>query len=120
VFVRSFDPDYVGGWGSRANNWSMGLSVQHEVVPRVSVTAGYTRNWWGNWYVVDNRSTEFADYTPFTINAPLDSRLPNGGGYPISGLYNLVRRRSGWSTSSRSRTRTSASRPRTGRASTSR
>ena len=24
VFVRSFDPDYVGGWGNRANNWSMG------------------------------------------------------------------------------------------------
>ena len=90
VFVRSFDPDYVGGWGNRANNWSMGLSVQHEVVPRVSVSVGYTRNWWGNWYVVDNRSTNLADYTPFSIQAPLDPRLPNGGGYTIGGLYNLV------------------------------
>ena len=90
VFVRSFDPDYVGGWGSRAYNWSLGLSVQHEVVPRVSVTVGYTRNWWGNWYVVDNRSTSLADYTPFSIQAPLDPRLPDGGGYTIGGLYNLV------------------------------
>ena len=90
VFVRSFDPDYVGGWGSRPNNWSLGLSVQHEVVPRVSVTVGYKRNWWGNWYVVDNRSTSLEDYTPFSIDAPLDPRLPNGGGYTIDGLYNLV------------------------------
>src|SRR5262245_12264011 len=90
VFTRSFDPNYVSGWGNRAYNWSMGLSVQHELVPRVSVTAGYIRNWWGNWYVVDNRATTSADYSPFGINAPVDSRLPDGGGYPILGLYNLV------------------------------
>ena len=27
-------------------------------MPRVSVNVGYFRNWWGNWYAVDNRSTE--------------------------------------------------------------
>jgi len=90
VFTRSFDPNYVTGWGSRANNWSMGVSVQQEVAPRVSVTLAYNRNWWGNWYVVDNRSTNFDDYTPFSIYAPSDPRLPDGGGYTISGLYNLV------------------------------
>ena len=90
VFTRNFDPNYVGGWGNRAYNWSMGVSVQHEIVPRVSATLSFNRNWWGNWYVVDNRSTALADYTPFSIQAPLDPRLPNGGGYTISGLYNLV------------------------------
>ena len=90
VFSRNFDPDFVGGWGKRPNNWSMGIAVQHEVVPRVSVTAGFHRNWWGNWYVVDNLATNFEDYTPFSINAPVDPRLPGGGGYPITGLYNLV------------------------------
>jgi hypothetical protein len=68
----------------------MGASVQHEIVPRVSVTAAYNRNWWGNWYVVDNQATTAADYTPYSVLAPQDSRLPDGGGYVVSGLYNLV------------------------------
>ena len=55
---------------------ALGLSVQHEVMPRVSLTVAFNRNWWGNWYVVDNRATNFADYTPFSIAAPLDPRLP--------------------------------------------
>ena len=90
VFARTFDPEYVGGWSRRPNNWSLGLSVQQEVIPRVSVTVGFHRNWWGNWYVVDNRSTNIQDYTPFSIKAPSDPRLPGGGGYTIDGLYNLV------------------------------
>src|SRR5882672_2291335 len=90
VFNRSFDPDYVGGWDTRPHNWSLGMSVQHELVPRVSVTAGFHRNSWGNWYVVDNRATSLEDYTPFSIQAPSDPRLPGGGGYTIGGLYNLV------------------------------
>jgi len=95
VFTRNFDPNYVGGWGTRPYNWSMGFGIQHEVVPRVSVTATFNRNWWGNWYVVDNRATTLADYTPYSIQAPLDPRLPNGGGYTINGLYNLVQAKVG-------------------------
>jgi len=89
-FGRSYDPGYITGWGNRPYSWSMGASVQQEVAPRVSVNAGYFRNWWGNWYVVDNRATSLADYTPFSIAAPIDARLPNGGGYTVGGLYNLV------------------------------
>jgi hypothetical protein len=90
VFTRNFDPNFVTGWGTRPYNWSMGVGVQHEVLPRVSATVTFNRNWWGNWYVVDNRSTVAADYTPYAINAPRDPRLPDGGGYRIDGLYNLV------------------------------
>jgi len=59
-------------------------------MPRVSVNVGYFRNWWGNWYTVDNRANTLADWTPFSINAPVDSRLPGNGGQVISGLYDLV------------------------------
>jgi hypothetical protein len=90
VFTRTFDPGFVHGWGTRPYNWGMGITIQQEVAPRVSVNVGYFRNWWGNWYVVDNRSTATADYTPFSITAPNDPRLPNGGGYTVGGLYNLV------------------------------
>jgi hypothetical protein len=90
VFNRNFDPSYIGGWGARPYNWSLGLSVQQEIVPRVSVTVGFHRNSWGNWYVVDNRATSFEDYTPFSIQAPVDPRLPGGGGYTIGNLYNLA------------------------------
>ena len=86
VFTRSYDPNFVTGWGNRPYNWGLGVSVQQEVLPRVSVNVGYFRNWWGNWYVVDNRSTTLADYTPFSIMAPVDPRLPGGGGQTISGL----------------------------------
>ena len=78
------------GWGVRPYTWSLGLSVQQEVAPRVSVNVGYFRNWWGNWYTVDNRTNATADWTPFSIKAPVDPRLPGGGGQVINGLYNLV------------------------------
>jgi hypothetical protein len=90
VFSRTFDPGFVTGWNTRPNNWSMGVGVQHEIIPRVSATVTFNRNWWGNWYVVDNRATTVADYTPYSVRAPSDPRLPDGGGYTVSGLYNLV------------------------------
>ena len=90
VFDRTYDPNFVEGWGVRPYSWGLGLSVQQEVLPRVSVNVGYFRNWWGNWYTVDNRANTLADWTPFSITAPVDSRLPGGGGQVISGLYDLV------------------------------
>ena len=89
VFDRTYDPNFINGWGVRPYSWSLGLSVQQEVAPRVSVNVGYFRNWWGNWYTVDNLANTIADWTQFSINAPVDPRLPGNGGQVINGLYDL-------------------------------
>ena len=90
VFTKDFDPELINGWGKRTYNWEMGVSVQQELVPRVGLTVGYFRRWFGNFYTADNRLTTAADYTPFSIPVPADPRLPGGGGGTVTGLYNLV------------------------------
>ena len=89
VYSLSYDEQILKGWGVRPSDWIIGATVQHELIPRVSLSVGYTRRWLKNFTVTDNRATTAADYTPFSITAPADSRLPGGGGYLVSGLYNL-------------------------------
>jgi hypothetical protein len=95
LFTKSFDTDLIHGWGKRTYNWEMGVSVQQELLPRVGLTVGYFRRWFGNFYTADNRNTVTADYTPFSVPIPVDPRLPGGGGGSVSGLYNLVPERVG-------------------------
>jgi hypothetical protein len=90
TFTKSFDSDLIHGWGKRTYNWEMGVSVQQEVLPRVGVTVGYFRRWFGNFYTANNRNTTTADYTPFSIPIPVDPRLPGGGGGTVRGLYDVV------------------------------
>jgi len=76
----TINPDILGGWGVRPNDWQLGASVQHELVPRVSVEFAYNRRWWGNFFVTDNRLTNAADYEAFAIAIPQHENLPGGGG----------------------------------------
>ena len=86
----TYNPDVLSGWGQRGYNWETSVSVQHELVQNVYVDAGYYRRWYGNFLATDNRALLPGDFTPFSVTAPSDSRLPNGGGYPVSGLYNIT------------------------------
>ncbi len=89
VYSLSYDEQILKGWGVRPGDWQVGLTLQQEVLPRVSVEAGYTRRWLQNFTVTDNRSLAASDFDEFSIVAPLDPRLPGGGGYTINGLYNV-------------------------------
>jgi hypothetical protein len=51
------------------------------------VEVGYFHRWLKSFFVDDNLATSPSDFTPFSIAAPTDARLPGGGGYTISGLY---------------------------------
>jgi Carboxypeptidase regulatory-like domain len=72
------------GWNVRQSDWQWGITLQHEVIPRLSAEVAYNRRWFLGNKVTDNTLRGPADYEPFTILAPQDSRLPGGGGYPIA------------------------------------
>ncbi len=88
-FTRTFDPAFIDGYGVRPYNWEMGVSVQQEVAPRIGITAGYYRRWFGNFYTLDNTLTAASDYKQFSVPIPIDPRLPGGGGGVVPGVYNL-------------------------------
>jgi hypothetical protein len=88
--TAGIDPAILNGWNVRPGDWQIGASVQQEILPRVSVEAGYFRRWLTNFTTTDNEALSAADFTPFSITAPSDPRLPGGGGYVVSGLYNVT------------------------------
>ena len=94
-----YDDELVRGFGKRDYFWDFSTELQHELATGVSVSAGYYRNWtdiysilggvvWGAG-VTDNLAVTPADFDPFCITAPNDSRLPGGGGYDVCGLYDV-------------------------------
>ena len=85
----TYDANAITGWGKRPFNWEFTTSVQQQILPRVSVDAGYFRRWYGNFGITDNLALTAADFDSFCITAPANSRLPGGGGNQICGLYNV-------------------------------
>lgn len=75
----TIDPNVLGGWGVRQYNWNFGASVQHEIVPRVSIDVAYNRRWWGNFLVTDNQLVSANDYQTWTVPVPSNANLPNSG-----------------------------------------
>jgi hypothetical protein len=90
VFESTLDPNLLSGWGVRSGDWQWGASVQQEVLPRVAVEVGYQRRWLVNFLATDNRARAPEDHTEFGISIPQDSRLPDGGGGVLDGLYNVT------------------------------
>jgi hypothetical protein len=72
------------GWNVRQSDWQWGVTLQQELIPRVSAEVAYNRRWFLGNKITDNRLRGPGDYEQFTITAPQDPRLPGGGGYPIA------------------------------------
>jgi len=103
--AATYDPAVLQGWGVRPANWQFGLSLQREILPRVSVEAGYHRRNFDSFLntdpitststltttftATDNRAVTPADYNPYSIPVQADPRLPRSSGYVISGLYDI-------------------------------
>jgi hypothetical protein len=87
--TQRFDPELLTGWGKRFYNWEFSTGVQHELLPRLGIDVSYFRRWYGNFNVTDNLLVTADDYDAFSVTAPADTRLPEGGGYTIAGFLNL-------------------------------
>lgn len=74
--ISTFDPDI-----KRMYNVETSINVQHELLPRVSISGGWFRRDFKNLRRRDNPGQTFADYTPFTLWSPID-------GSPIT-YYNV-------------------------------
>jgi hypothetical protein len=74
--ITGFAPDI-----KRMYNLEESVSIQHELLPRVSVTAGWYHRSYYNLRRRTNVLQSFADYTPFTLFSPID-------GSPIT-YYNV-------------------------------
>ncbi len=95
VLTNALDASILEGWGVRPSDWNLALSIQQQIGRRSSVDVTYTRRSFRGFTVADNLSLEPSDVTPFSIVAPLDSRLPGGGGYRVEGLYDVIPAKAG-------------------------
>jgi hypothetical protein len=95
IFTNTYDPAILQGWGVRPSDWQVGVSVQQQLLPRISVEAGYFRRTLTHFSgtndtVNHNLLTTAASYDSFSVTAPPDPRLPGGGGYVVPGLYDIT------------------------------
>jgi hypothetical protein len=95
VLSNTFDPRILRGWGVRPSDWNVAASMQQQIGSRSSVDVTYSRRSFDGYTVVDNLALQPSDLTLFSIRAPADARLPGGGDYLISGLYDVVPEKAG-------------------------
>jgi hypothetical protein len=85
----TWDEDARTGWNKRGYNWEFATGIQQEIFPRISLDVGFFRRWYGNFQVIDNLALSSSDFNIFSLTAPADSRLPNGGNYVVTGFAAL-------------------------------
>ena len=54
IYSLGYAEKILKGWGTRPSDWQVGVTLQQEILPRVSLEVGYTRRWLQNFTVTDN------------------------------------------------------------------
>jgi hypothetical protein len=81
------DPAVLKGWGVRPHDYQSTITVQQELLPRVSGEFSFTHRSFHSFFVTDDLTRQGdinSYYQTYTLTAPQDSRLADGGGYPIT------------------------------------
>ena len=84
-----FADDALTGFNRESYNWQANVSVQQQLLANMGVTVAYFRTWYGAFQALDNTLVTPADYDPFCITAPTDSRLGSVSGQRLCGLYDV-------------------------------
>ncbi|HKE82324.1 MAG TPA: carboxypeptidase regulatory-like domain-containing protein [Vicinamibacterales bacterium] len=87
--TTTYEPELLGGWGVRPDDWNLSLSVQRQLFARVSAEVAYTRRMFGLYPVDDNLSVTPADYLTYSLTAPVDSRIGPASGRVLTDLWAL-------------------------------
>jgi hypothetical protein len=85
----TYAPDVLLGWNVRPAVWQTSASVSQELRSGVGLTVGYYRTSYNNIRVTRNMAIPQTAYDPFCVTLPVDSRLPDGGGNPVCGYYDV-------------------------------
>jgi hypothetical protein len=77
--------------GLRPWDYQIGVAVQQQVSARISIEVQYNKRWFDGQYVSRNLAlaNESTAWNTYNITAPVDPRLPGGGGYTVSGLSDV-------------------------------
>ena len=78
------DPAVLSGWGVRPGDTQTTVTLQQQVFPRVSADFSYTHRTFHGFFVTDDINRDPAtSYESYSLTAPQDARLADGGGYPV-------------------------------------
>lgn len=89
LLTNQFDAALLSGWNVRPSDWDLSVSLQRQLGARSALDVSYTRRWFHGFSVADNLAASPSDFTEFSLAAPIDPRLPGGGGYLVPGLYDV-------------------------------
>jgi len=107
AYCDAYGESMLEGWDRRRYEWQFGLGIQHEILPRLSGEFTYNRRSYSNLTLSDVLARGCDQFTGpdydtcqqgylnlqsggtyqfYQLRAPLDPRLPGGGGYLLNGL----------------------------------
>jgi hypothetical protein len=81
--------DALSGFNKQLSDWQGSVSIQQQLRAGMALNVGYFRTWYDNFLATDNTAVTAANFTPYCVTAPVDSRMPGGGGNQICGLYDI-------------------------------